>query len=62
MEAVYHGVPVLGLPFSNDQFANLARAQREGYALQLKWKDITQESLFAVCQELINNQRYQTIH
>ena len=57
MEAVYHGVPVLGLPFFNDQYANVIRAQREGYALQLKWKDITKESLFAVCQELINNPR-----
>merc|ERR1712136_242614 len=58
MEAVYHGVPVLGLPFFNDQYANVIRAQREGYALQLKWKDITKESLFAVCQELINNPRF----
>ena len=57
MEAVYHGVPVLGLPLSNDQYANLARAQRKGYAISFKWRDITEESLFAAIQEMINNPR-----
>jgi len=58
MEAVYHGVPVLGLPISNDQYANLARAQRKGYALKFRWTDITQQSLFTTIQELINNPKY----
>ena len=57
MEAIYHEVPILGLPLTNDQSANLARAQRKGYALQLNWKDITKESLVGAIRELINNPR-----
>ena len=40
MEAVYHGVPVLGMPLSSDQFASLARSKREGYALTMKSGDM----------------------
>jgi len=58
MEAVYHGVPVIGLPLSADQFANIARAQREGYATELKWKDITQESLSVTIHQMLDNPRY----
>ena len=55
MEAVYHRVPVLGMPLSSDQFASLARSKREGYALTLKWKDINQESLSNTIGEMLNN-------
>jgi len=55
MEAVYHGVPILGFPFGNDQNANLARAQLEGYGLTLRWKDITYDSLLNTIRELLNN-------
>ena len=54
-EAVYHGVPLLGLPFGSDQNSNMGRAEREGYALQLKWKDVNQQSLTATIDELLNN-------
>jgi len=57
MEAVYHRVPVLGLPVSNDQFANMARAQRQGFAQELRWIDLNQDSLLSKIQELITNPR-----
>ena len=55
MEAVYHGVPVLGLPLTTDQFGNLARTQLEGYGKTLLWKDITKDSLQSTLQELLTN-------
>jgi len=58
MEAVYHGVPVLGMPLSSDQFASLARSKREGYALTMKWKDVNYDSLLNTIQELLNNPKY----
>ena len=57
MEAVYHRVPVLGLPVSNDQFANMARAQRQGFAQELRWIELNQDSLLSKIQELITNPR-----
>jgi len=58
MEAVYHGVPVLGLPLTTDQFGNLARTQLEGYGKTLLWKDITKDSLQSTLQELLTNPKY----
>jgi len=58
IEAVYHGVPVLGLPLTTDQFGNLARVQREGYGNTLLWKDITKDSLQAALHELLINPKY----
>ena len=57
-EAIYHAVPVLGIPFGNDQRTNLAKAQREGYILKLDWDQITENILYETIQTLINEPRY----
>ena len=56
-EAIYHGVPVLGLPFGTDQALNLKRAVRDGYAVTLEWTDVTQETLTKSIQDLLHNPR-----
>ena len=53
-EAVYHGVPVLGLPLVNDQISNMKRAIIGGYGLVLEWKDISESSLTETLHELLN--------
>lgn len=57
-EAIFHGVPVLGLPFGIDQYLNLARAVNDGYALQLEWRDIDESTLSAAIEKLLFNRRY----
>ena len=37
IDAVYHGVPVIGLPFVTDQQNNMVKSVRDGYAVQLDW-------------------------
>lgn len=56
-EAMYHGVPVLGLPFGTDQVLNVGRAVKEGYAFKLVWTDVTHETLSKAIQELLHNSR-----
>ena len=56
-EAVYHGVPVLGLPLGGDQELNLIKAVKEGYALKLQWKDITEDSLSRALDLLLKVRR-----
>ena len=56
-EAIYHGVPVLGMPFGTDQTLNVGRAVKEGYAIMLDWTDFTQETLFKAIQDLLHNPR-----
>lgn len=57
-EAIYHGVPVLGLPLGLDQTSNLLRSVREGYALKLDWKEVSEEKLYNSLQDLLYNTRY----
>ena len=44
-EAVYHGVPVLGLPLGSDHILNLGKAVSLGYASTLYWNNITADTL-----------------
>lgn len=57
-EAIYHQVPILGLPFSTDQRLNMLRATSDGYALRLDWHNLNSENLLAALQILLHNSRY----
>jgi glucuronosyltransferase len=57
-EAIYHGVPVLGLPFISDQLLNMDKAVRDGYALQLRWNEIEDKLLHRTIHELIYQDSY----
>ncbi|EDW96877.1 UDP-glucosyltransferase 2 [Drosophila yakuba] len=45
MESIYHGKPVVGIPFFGDQFMNMARAEQMGYGITVKYAQLT-ASLF----------------
>ena len=56
-EALYHKVPLVGVPISNDQKPNMMRAEANGYAIMLDLQTITKGMLdkFAVASNLKNN-------
>ena len=54
-ETVYHGVPVLGLPFGNDQRGNVAKAVKGGWGLKLDWDKIDDKSLSNALTHLIHD-------
>lgn len=57
-EAVYYGVPVLGIPFFGDQPKNLVQAVAAGYGLQLNFENITDDSVFLVINEILTNKKW----
>ena len=57
-EAAYHGVPILGLPFGNDQRGNIAMAKRSGWAYKLEWDMITDQNLNDALTYLIHDSKY----
>lgn len=57
-ESVYHGVPVLGMPFFGDQQRNVAGATKAGWGLQLDYANVTDESLRWAINEIIGNAKY----
>lgn len=54
-EAVYRGVPVLGIPFYGDQPANTANFVNAGFGLRLLFDELTEESFTEVIQNILND-------
>ncbi|XP_068082901.1 UDP-glycosyltransferase UGT5-like [Anabrus simplex] len=57
-EAAYHGVPLIGIPFFFDQFYNVAKFDAAKIGVQLKFKDLTKDTLLEVIEKLINDSSY----
>ena len=50
-EALYHGVPLVGVPINGDQMANVQRAKRHGYAVPLSLTTMSKEDLVSAIQK-----------
>lgn len=59
-EAVYHGVPMLGIPMFAEQGWNCARARNKGISLCLDLLEFTADELHDTIQELVDNATYQS--
>lgn len=57
-EAVYFGVPLIGVPFFGDQFANINRGAARGFALPLDHYNITEESVLWAINEVLSKPSY----
>lgn len=58
-DALSTGIPILILPiFNHDQKLNKAQILERGNGLHIKYSNITEESLTATINELINNPKY----
>lgn len=56
-EAVYHGLPIIGIPVFGDQFLNMGRAQDSGYGLMVAYKNVTEKSMSWALDELLNKEK-----
>ncbi|XP_037337309.2 UDP-glucuronosyltransferase 3A1-like [Pungitius pungitius] len=59
-QAVYHAVPVLGIPLFGDQFDNMVRATTKGLGLTIKPTHITRELLSSTIQTLTQDIRFKS--
>jgi len=55
-EAMYYGVPVVGIPIFGDQKMNVLRTVKEGYGVMLSIKNITKESVLSAINMGLNDQ------
>lgn len=58
-EAIYHGVPILGLPLLFDQFDNLHRLKVRGAARIVEAKSITKKGFLEALRDILDNPSYQ---
>jgi UDP:flavonoid glycosyltransferase YjiC (YdhE family) len=56
-EAMYNGVPVVGIPVFGDQRMNVFRAEKEGYGVFLSIKNITKETVLAAIDRGLNEKK-----
>ena len=54
-EAIYHGVPMVGIPMFGDQHDNLARMKAKGAAVEADLRRMTSEDLLNALKAVINN-------
>ncbi|KAJ2949071.1 hypothetical protein O0L34_g6010 [Tuta absoluta] len=57
-EAVFHGVPIIGIPIYADQYNNLLRAQDIGIGRILLYHDITEDTLRNTLNDVIKDNTY----
>jgi UDP:flavonoid glycosyltransferase YjiC (YdhE family) len=54
-EAVYHGIPVVGIPIFGDQRLNMARAQTAGWGVRVDYTNLTGSSFSWALKEVLEN-------
>lgn len=57
-EAMYHGVPVVGIPLFGDHYDTMTRVQAKGMGILLEWKKMTEEELYQSMVKVIQDSRY----
>ncbi|XP_010850427.1 PREDICTED: UDP-glucuronosyltransferase 2C1-like [Bison bison bison] len=57
-EAIYHGVPMVGIPLFGDQYGNVARVKAKGAAVELDLQRMTSSDLLNALKAVINNPIY----
>lgn len=54
-EAIYHSVPVIGIPLFADQYLNMAQAESAGYGLKIVFNDLNETSLIAAITKILTD-------
>ncbi|KAK5645032.1 hypothetical protein RI129_006332 [Pyrocoelia pectoralis] len=55
IEAVYHGIPIVGIPIFGDQGMNVAIAKADGYGKVVEFSTLTEENFGNAVTEVLNN-------
>ena len=57
-EAIYYGVPLIGMPIYGDQFSNVRIIVNKNMAVRMDYRKITEETLDKALNEVLNNPIY----
>ncbi|XP_044258452.1 UDP-glycosyltransferase UGT5-like [Tribolium madens] len=57
-EAIYNGIPIIGMPVYVDQYSNVKRAIRKGMGIILDSNKLEKEVLKKSIEEILNNEKY----
>ena len=57
-EALYHAIPMIGLPVMGDQHYNALRMQQKGFGIIFNVMDFTSDDLLVAIQEILKEPSY----
>ena len=57
-EALFHGIPIVGLPVFGDQYYNAAKLQAKGFGISLSISDFTAEELIFAIEKIMKTKTY----
>lgn len=57
-EAMYHGVPIVGMGMFGDQDTNVAQVVKEGWGVSVSFDDLTEQMLTGAIREVLENPEY----
>ncbi|CAH4028511.1 unnamed protein product [Pieris brassicae] len=57
-EAIYNGIPIIGIPIYADQFNNLLIAEERGFGKILRFQDIKENRLEQLIKDVLHNKTY----
>ncbi|XP_034043400.1 2-hydroxyacylsphingosine 1-beta-galactosyltransferase [Thalassophryne amazonica] len=57
-EAMYHGIPVVGVPLFGDHYDTMTRVAAKGMGIMIHWKTMTEEDLYTALTTVIKDTRY----
>ncbi|XP_008590699.1 PREDICTED: UDP-glucuronosyltransferase 3A2-like isoform X2 [Galeopterus variegatus] len=60
MEAIHHGVPMVGIPLFGDQPMNMVRVEAKEFGVSIQLKDLTAETLALKMKQVIEDKRYKS--
>lgn len=58
-EAIYHGVPIVGMPIFGDQRINIKKSMNLGMAVQVDYETLSAESLATAINNVINDKTFE---
>jgi UDP:flavonoid glycosyltransferase YjiC (YdhE family) len=56
-EAIYHGVPVVGIPFLADQFVNIVKLAIRGVGVELDYDTLSKQTILDAVHTVLGNHR-----
>lgn len=54
-EALYHGVPIVGMPVFCDQHKNVHKFVSKGFGQKLSFEDLNRDAILEVLREVLDN-------
>ncbi|KAM3624142.1 uncharacterized protein V6R79_019620 [Siganus canaliculatus] len=57
-EAMYHGVPVVGVPLFGDHYDTMTRVSAKGMGIMLHWKYMSEDDLYTALSSVITDRSY----